>query len=707
MAIRIPVIDRQVSIPGEIPQPRQSLERAGAGAGQVADAAFGFARQAIAMDEKIREQRDIIDVSRALADARLHWVRRSQELEAAAPADGAGYEQQFTQEFSDYQKQALERLSPTARPFFQTRIEGLQSQLLGRAMEFERGKRVAAQVNAFVDTQNKSLAAVYQDAGQFEPVIGDLTATIKANAYLPSDKKEELLRTLQGDAAVALLSGLIDRDQLNDAKRRLSSGEFNLALGPRGLNAFSDQLQRAFDRREARAAAAERSRLAQLAVTVRSGIRDDMAAADARGAGAGRGGAWLVSEEQIRAVLQPEQADQVIDQRDAAVELHNARLQLRTATPEEAVALLQAAQPKEGPGYAKAQRRYNAFLSAARERVTQLGNSPGDYAVMNDPGVAAAFARAEQDPQQSEAAARLTLHVQERLGVPVEAREVLGASRAKQLAARLAAVSPDDAVKALDRDGLPRQFGESWPIVYAELQRAGLSGAVIALPLVSDPVAKTVLATAARTPLAELKKAATPEIEKDLNKALDSALVPLRRSLARAPDGTQRGNDLRDAIAKMSLIYVQGGQSPQDAVKLAYDQVVGRNYEFDSDDGFRVRKPFTVADARKAVDVMLQQLNADSLQTPPPSPGALGALPDAERRRALLNVLRNGGVTLATNETDNGLVLLDRTGTPVKDKDGRRLELLNANIPNWIKAGKSVPSPSTGPAPSAFTEAAP
>ena len=77
MALRIPVIDRQVSIPGDAGQPRVAPQQAGALAGQVSDAAFGLARQADQLDDRIRAQRDVVDISRAVADARLHWVRRT------------------------------------------------------------------------------------------------------------------------------------------------------------------------------------------------------------------------------------------------------------------------------------------------------------------------------------------------------------------------------------------------------------------------------------------------------------------------------------------------------------------------------------------------------------------------------------------------------------------------------------------------------
>lgn len=691
MAIRIPVIERQASIPADSAQPRVSPERAGAGAGQLADAAFGFARQAIAIDQQIREQRDVIDVSRALADARLHWVRRSSELEQEAAVDGAGHEQRLTKEFGDYQAAAAERLSPTARGAFGVRLEQLQSQMLGRAIEFERGRRVAATVNAFADAQRTSLAAVYQDAAQFEGVIGDLTGTIKANEYLPADKKDELLRGLQTDAAVALLSGLIDRGQLNTAKSRLASGQFNLALGPRGLNAMNDQLQRAFDRQEARAAAAERSRLAQLAVSVRAGIRDDLAAADQRGSGAGQGGAWLVPDAQIRAVYSPEQADDLIERRDAAVALHTARAQLRTASPEEMQKILQDAAPTEGAGFAAKSRRYRALLSAAGERQQALVASPGDYVVANDQAVAAAFATAQDDPAQLERAAQLSLQVQERLGVPPERREVLGKARAAQIAGKYNSATPDEVVRAMGRDGLPQQFGAQWPRVFGELQRAGLTGAAIALPLVSDPVVATNLATATRVPVADLKQAVTPDATREVNKALDDALVPLQRSLGRAPDGTQRGNDLRDAVTRLALLYVQRGQPPVEAAKAAYEQVISQQWDFDTKDFFRVQKRHgTAADARKAVEVMLRLTDADALATPPAGSDAAGKLPDQERRKLLLQQLRQGEYQIATNETDTGLVLLDRSGTPLRDARGQRLEIGSRHFQLLIAAGRAL-----------------
>lgn len=683
MALRIPVIDRQVSIPGDAGQPRASPQQAGALAGQVADASAALARQADQLEDRIQQQRDVVATSKAVADARLFWVRRVAEMEAAAPADGSGHEQRLTQEFGDYQAKALQALSPTARPAFAARIETLQASLLGRALEFERAKRVAATVNAFADTANTALAAVYQDAQQLEPVIGDLTGMVRANAYLPADKKDELLRSMQQQAAVSLFSGMIDRGDLDSARARLGSGEFNAALGPRGLNQMNDQLQRAFDRREAQAAAAERSRLAKLAVTVRAGIRDDLAAAEARGSGAGKGGAWLVPEEQIRAIYEPDQAEQVIEQRNAATDLHAARLAVRTAAPEELQKLLQAQQPADGPGFAKGVRRQRALLQAAQERAAGLQASPGDYVVDADASVAAAFERGELRD-----AARLSIELQRRMGVPDDRVEALGKSRAARLAAQINAGTADDALAALGRDGLPARFGEHWPRVYAELQRAGLSGAVIALPLVGDAVAASELAIAVRTPAAELKKAVPTDVDKDINKALDEYLVPLRRSLGRAPDGAARGNDLRDAMHRLALRYAGQGQDAKTAAEAAYNHIVGNNYEFDGTDYFRVRKPATAADMRRAVGALLDLTHAEQLQTPPPSGDAQGQLPDAERRAALLQRLRAGEFTLITNENDSGVVLASRVGTPLLDHRGQRIEVATRNIPMLLEAGR-------------------
>lgn len=683
MALRIPVLDRQVSIPGDAGQQRVAPQAAGALAGQVADASFALARQADQLEDRIQQQRDVVATSKAVADARLFWVRRTAEMEAAAPVDGTGHEQRLTQEFQDYQARALQALSPTARPAFAARIETLQASLLGRALEFERGKRIAATVNAFSDTANTALAAVYQDAQQFEPVIGDLTGMVRANAYLPADKKDELLRGMQQQAAVSLVSGMIDRGDLDAARARLGSGELNMALGPRGLNQLNDQLQRAFDRREAQAAAAERSRLAKLAVTVRAGILDDLAAAKARGSGAGKGGAWLVAEEQIRAIYDPDQAEQVIEQRNAATDLHAARLAVRTASPEALQQLLQAQQPADGPGFAKGVRRQRALLQAVQERAVGLQTSPGDYVAEADAAVGAAFERGELRD-----AARLSVELQRRMGVPDDRVEALGRSRAARLAAQINAGTADDALAALGRDGLPTRFGEHWPRVYAELQRAGLAGAVIALPLVTDAVAASELAIAVRTPAADLKKSVPPDIDKDINKALDEYLVPLRRSLGRAPDGATRHNDLRDAMHRLALRYAGQGQDAQTAAQTAYDHIIGNNYDFDGTDHFRVRKPSTAADMRQAVGVLLELTHAEQLQTPPPSGDAEGRLGDAERRAALLRRLRAGEFVLITNENDSGVVLASRVGTPLLDHRGQRIEVATRNIPMLLEAGR-------------------
>lgn len=684
MAIRIPVLERQVAPPGEAAQPRQSPERAGALGGQVADASFALARQADQLDDRIRQQRDVIDVSRSVADARLFWVRRQSELEAEAGVDGGGHEARLTQEFADYQAEALNRVSPTARGYLQARMEGLQTSLLSRALEFERGRRVAATVRAFADTQDKSLAAVYQDAAQFEPAIGDLSGLIKANGYLPADKKAELLRSMEAQAATSLLAGMIDRGELDAAQARLASGQFNAALGPRGLNQMSDQLQRARDREERLAAQAERTRLAQLAVKVRAGIRDDLAAAEFQGTGAGRGGAWLVGDDQVLEVYGPERGAEILDQRDAARELHSARLAIRTASPEDEARLLSESAPQAGAGYAKGVRRFAALQRAYNEKAAGLSKSPGDWVLQNEPAVVAAFRDAGTNEGGLIAAGRLSLEVQTRMGVPAERREILGRTQAAQIVSRLNAASPDEAVSALDREGLPKQYGaELWPVVYGELQRAGLAGAVIALPLVADPVAKSDLAIAVRTPRDDLIRAVRPDDAKEIEKKLGDAFVPLRRSLGRAIDGAQRGNDLFDAAQRLALRYVGQGRSASEAAVQAFDRIVGDRYEFDGADGFRVVRPMTPGDMRRAVDALLSSLTPADLAAP--AAGRDG-LPDEQRREQLLATLRAGGMMLANNETDSGVVLLDRAGTPVRRANGSPIEIGTRDVPALLNA---------------------
>lgn len=930
MAIRIPTIERQASIPGETYAPRQAPERAGAGAGQLADAAFSFAKQADAISDRIRQEQDIADVGRAVADARVHFIKVGRDLEASAPADGTGHEQRVQEAFDAWTGERLAQVSPTARPYLQTRLEGLRAGLIGRALEFQTALRVGARVRNFEETINGNLGAVYQDGRQYEAAIGDLTGQITATQDLPEYKKAELIQKMRERAAVALLNGMIDRKEFDVAKRRIDAGEFNAALGPEKLNMLRDQWQRGVDRaRHEAEAAAARAKAAQ-AKEFRRKYADDLAAADALGTGAGQGGSFLVSDDQLRAVFD-DRADELIEARADRVATYNINRQVAGMTRDQMDEVLREAAPAAGPGmagrlknwtrtvravtarrdelnktefddvkrklendyaaaeltgqgageggawqvsdetlqrvlgdkqaadiiaardemkrfnqlgrdaagmepsdraalaritapeqgrgdFAGALKRYKNFLgvldglnradatdaaraatavdraneaqardeaqqrrqetdrrvaddlasfqrrgtgagqngerlvtyqdlvdvygpatadkleeeyrsqaeatanirdlartgaagdqarlnarvpagpgyaqrAAAEDRLVAaiadkrraLADDPAGWVIANVPEIASAFNAAIRpdgtiDEDLRASATQALLDEQERQGVPRPQQALLGKARAAAEVERLGGLDVDRRATELGTT-LPRIYGASWPNVFAELQRAGLSGAEIAIPLVQDPKARVELTAALARPHAELLKAAGPDAKKDLDKDLPVLLDGLRRSLGRATDGSARYSGIATAVEKLALRYAGAGMSTSEAARKAYDEIVGQRYEFApmSDGSYRVpRRPdLTPASTKVAVEFALSEMRPTDLADVAASrPGTKAGDDNAK----LLDTLRRGGFVLTNNANDTGVLVLDRSGVPVETAKGKPLEILFSDV---------------------------
>jgi len=908
MAIRIPTIERQASIPGETYAPRQAPERAGAGAGQLADAAFSFARQADAISDRIRQEQDIADVGRAMADGRVHFIKVARDLEASAPADGTGHEQRVQQAFDAWTGERLAQVSPTARPYLQTRLEALRAGLIGRALEFQTALRVGARVRGFEETINGNLSAVYQDGRQYEAAIGDLTGQITATQDLPEYKKTELIQKMRERAAVALLNGMIDRKEFDAAKRRIDAGEFNAALGPEKLNTLRDQWQRGVDRaRHEAEVAAARAKAAQ-AKEFRRKYADDLAAADALGTGAGQGGGFLVSDDQLRAVFD-DRADELIEARSDRIATYNINRQVAGMTRDQMDEVLREAAPAAGPGmagrlknwtrtvravtarrdelnktefddvkrklendyaaaeltgqgageggawqvsdetlqrvlgdkqaadiiaardemkrfnqlgrdaaamepseraelaritapeqgrgdFAGALKRYKNFLgvldglnradaqqrrhetdrrvaddlasfqrrgtgagqngerlvtyqdlvdvygpatadkleeeyrsqaeatanirdlartgaagdqarlnarvpagpgyaqrAAAEDRLVAaiadkrraLADDPAGWVIANVPEIASAFSAAIRpdgtiDEDLRASATQALLDEQERQGVPRAQQALLGKARAAAEVERLGGLDVDRRATELGAT-LPRFYGASWPAVFGELQRAGLSGAEIAIPLVQDPKARVELTAALARPHAELLKAAGADAKKDLDKDLPVLLDNLRRSLGRATDGSARYSGIATAVEKLALRYAGAGMSTSEAARKAYDEIVGQRYEFApmSEGSYRVpRRPdLTPASTKVAVEFALSEMRPTDLADVAASrPGTKAGDDNAK----LLDTLRRGGFVLTNNANDTGVLVLDRSGVPVETAKGKPLEILFSDV---------------------------
>ena len=295
---------------------------------------------------------------------------------------------------------------------------------------------------------------------------------------------------------------------------------------------------------------------------------------------------------------------------DTQVQTGRAIQGMATMTPPERDATVSSLAPQ--PGDANYALKAHAFEVAQQARAhleLTASKDPAGFAASSLPAskeAYQAFAQALTNPAAApgdrataaQTFAGRTLVEQNRFGILEDAQRVAPEGYIDGLNKTIsAAATSDDAGKRVSLIGQIQQeasmWGQYWPQVMRQLA-PGSQPIVRAIAAGADPTAMTRLLSLdpKQEKPAELLKQQSETKAGDLTKQTDTAMAPFFSTLV----GRQRDRDFTgyyNLATQLGALYVRDGMSASDAAGKAFNDLVGKNYDFR--DSYRIPKSSGVA----------------------------------------------------------------------------------------------------------------
>lgn len=405
-----------------------------------------------------------------------------------------------------------------------------------------------------------------------------------------------------------------------------------------------------------------------------------------------------VTQAQLAGAFTPLEVEKINRQTNRETDFWAARQQVGLASPQEEQTLLDATKP-QGEGYADQAKNRDLLLQAIQAKHQLLAKDPAGYVMQASPDIAQAMRDGFTDPTKMRSAVRSLDGAYDRLGVPMEHREVLSEDTAKALVEQLRSSPPGDLGNTINQ--MAQQYGSDvWPRVLGSMVREGkLPAAYEVVAAVNDPVARGALVEGLADP--EKVRAAVPKNDlKTIDNIIetDPDLHRLAASFAYAPGGAEKMGEIKQAVSLMAY-RLTPRNSPDAAVKTAIASITTGKYEFLEDGDFVARVPVGhMADVEARTVATIEGLKAADLMPLDPSV-AVPQLTAGQRQDVALAAAQRGH--WVTNESETGLLRLNEAGKPVMLKGDRahptrRLEVFFGDaVPapdNW-----NEPSPVVSP----------
>lgn len=470
----------------------------------------------------------------------------------------------------------------------------------------------------------------------------------------------------QADSSAPDLNGAIARIQGRVAGGALTPEEGDAAIG---------HLTRRYHE-WSQATAQER---AQLVDTTKNGIAALAAGQD-----------WTPDPAAIRRLLPPEQASETLRTIGEAQDEGNAVNRIKFATPQEIAQ--QRATIAEGlkdpTDFARKQRFATAFNTAVAKRDSAIKADPAAYAAQA-PDVAAAWqatanpADPDNPAPEYQRAVQASLTEQERLGVAPEDRSALPKPVAASLVQAIVGADPAKTDTAAALDGMAKRYGPVWPQAFGSLVKAGLPGEYQVLAtMISEPDENGIVSdnqavprtqfqrmlalTAEKGGPEQLKRAAPAAAVALIGQGLDAALDQFRATV-RDP---KLYDVVRTSVERLAQYYAYQGVAGDQALKGAYDGIIGRKFDFDG----TIRAPKgQLGIVERAGNAVLGKIDVAAL----PDIGGNQDLTPDQRRGIYLSAIQNGDWRV--NEDSTGLVryarFRDGLYIPAKRADSSLIEV--------------------------------
>lgn len=674
--MRIPIQPylRQVTPSGNVPIV-QARAVPLTGLADLGNAAAALGEQYRREQEKRREQAERLEheqkksrVLDRIREDRLRWTERIIERENAAPAGADGFTDSVANDFAAYRKQAASAIpDETERRMYDDQLGALSERLVERAIVFQSTSRRAYRKQVLSDGLDRSARTLAIDPTLHAEVLGHELAAIRSSGDFNEAEKAEMSERAREGLSYQAAQTMTMRDPAG-VLARMEKGDINAdpifgQLKPERLQ----QLRHAALTEVARGVAGERTKLVaqerDLQAMVMSGEVPPTAP---------------TREEYVKA-FGPDGAMRWDAEVGTYLQVGDGIRKMKDAGPEARAAIIAAAKPEPGPGFAEANKVHTAMVQAARAIDKRLTDDPAQYAIENSPRVAQAqrvlvseTAGPGRDLEPASARgqrvgvtdfyARTMAAEQTRMGV--QQVHLLTDSQAKAIVQQFYDQQQGGKKSAELIAGLEETWGRWWPTVYAQLATdAKMPPAALVIPNMKDAGARTRLAEWSAMKPDERKALLQGTDERDIRDAVLKQFTPAASSfLAQGGGGQRTAAIIMDQAEILAAGYRAHGKSINDAARQAYDEVIGWKYDFGPT--YRVPKDQQHAQVEQGTRAFLTGLGDVRV---PDVPGM-----DSEDVRAqVLDAVRAAPVWV-TNREETGLRLM------VRGKDGGVYQVADA-----------------------------
>jgi hypothetical protein len=351
--------------------------------------------------------------------------------------------------------------------------------------------------------------------------------------------------------------------------------------------------------------------------------------------------------------------------------------------------------PVPGDGYADATKRHAIMIQADQQLRTQMAADPAAYAMKYSPTVAQSFANLQQVPAE------------DMLAKSAAASAFVTATLAEQN--RLGVLNPTVLPKTV-ADGIVRQFfdqkdggqnaavlmqqqaqlwGKHWPAVYGQMAK-DLPGAALVIGSGMKQQPAELLARANAMKPDELKAGLVSDDIKTAKEKLQGTMADFQRSLAPMAGGAQTFSTFNEQTEKLTLMYMQAGETPQKAAVKAFNDTVGEKYEFVNNTNntavYRIPKGYDPSSITRGARRSIGSIGDADLEVPV----SLNGLNAGQAKEAYVSAIKSSGYWV-TAPDESGLVLY-ANGAAVVDTKGkpilRQWDELQVSTPGQFQSGK-------------------
>ncbi|AUR93057.1 coil containing protein [Vibrio phage 1.182.O._10N.286.46.E1] len=472
-------------------------------------------------------------------------------------------------------------------------------------------------------------------------------ALIIATSDIPESEKERSIKAYESELAWYRFSGMVS-DNPQQAKNELESGDWDAILPP---NQMANLISKA-DQQIESVKASSRNKLSKE-------LNDYISYKSAGGEEKKN-----YSEQSLKAVYGEEKGAEIYAQIQDVNSFADEYQKIKLASPSDIQKII-SSQEVTGPEDFKTQSgQYKSVVAAVNERNKNLSNDPAKYSLQSD-NVTNAYNEYLQTGDGRNYAIT-TMSEQQRLGVPVEYVSVFTSQEAKAIVGKFNAGDEEAATLI---SSLKDQFGDSFPIVMRDLNRAGLSPHA-SLVSILDIGPATYLSQASKAGYKVMSGNVGKDNQTDITTQVKEAIDS---SFSETVNGTPSGISMKNQIVKstelLAMYYLDTGMadSANDASQKAYKDVVGDRYTFQ--DGYRVPKEVEgyTPDAsaiEQSLDGILDDIDSIELMVP------FSDLPDDLAQRVYKRRLNP---TWQTRGDDAGVELVDQNMQAVLTADGQKI----------------------------------